>query len=191
MLLCCYVVSCFLFAVICCCLSLFAVVCCRLLFVLVLVLLVVRLLLYWLVLFTSPFCSSQTRHHHVRRIFDLINTVMIIKGGEQISSLLERRFQSNAPWICLLDVPGLYFEFPDVHLFLTKGICYFKDSVVTWNCLFKMLGKSKKYVHKWWFDVDESHGRKQQITLNTYKRHGCSANPKILKSYKQTLVPWF
>ena len=131
MLLCCYVVSCFLFAVICCCLSLFAVVCCRLLFVLVLVLLVVRLLLYWLVLFTSPFCSSQTRHHHVRRIFDLINTVMIIKGGEQISSLLERRFQSNAPWICLLDVPGLYFEFPDVHLFLTKGICYFKDSVVT------------------------------------------------------------
>jgi len=54
-----------------------------------------------------------------------------------------------------------------------------------------MLGKSKRYVHKWWFDVDESHGRKQPITLNTYKKHGCSANPKFLKSYKQTMVPWF
>ena len=78
-----------------------------------------------------------------------------------------------------------------ISFFNKRNLNYFKDSVITWNCLFKMLGKSKRYVHKWWFDVDESHGRKQPITLNTYKKHGCSANPKFLKSYKQTMVPWF
>ena len=65
--------------------------------------------------------------------------------------------------------PLFIFWIVDSHLFqfLRKGNCYFKDSVVTWNCLATVLGKSSKNLPKWWLDGDESHGSKKSPSTNS------------------------